>query len=336
MDKLSYLLKKAFKYYDEKKNYYEDFINDNNIIMNKEESTITFKNNNKKFKYQLLGLFHNQTNVWIWSWMIPTIDIQNSLISRKLLEYGLKINVFGDDNDELYLRTQFVNSRFLLNNDIQLDIHLSLSSYIAKDNFLFIYPYKVYLNENKTEYYTLYLCLLDNNKNYLFYKNKINLKNRINEIMLNSFKIYDKKNNEYKKLINDHDIYLDKEEGLIIFNKINMKFKYELLGIFDNTNLIWIWSWMIPSISFNKMLLSKKVLDYGLNLETKNNDDTIYLKTQFLNSRFKIDNNLQLEINLILSTYIIREDFLFLYPLEYKFNNNKNKITRYLLITKKK
>jgi hypothetical protein len=154
--------------------------------------------------------------------------------------------------------------------------------------------------------------------------------------MLNSFKIYDKKNNEYKKLINDHDIYLDKEEGLIIFNKINMKFKYELLGIFDNTNLIWIWSWMIPSISFNKMLLSKKVLDYGLNLETKNNDDTIYLKTQFLNSRFKIDNNLQLEINLILSTYIIREDFLFLYPLEYKFNNNKNKITRYLLITKKK
>ena len=66
MDKLSYLLKKSFNYYNLKKNQYKDLLNDE-IILDEKKSIIKFTKNNKKFNYEMLGLFDNNTNVWIWS-----------------------------------------------------------------------------------------------------------------------------------------------------------------------------------------------------------------------------------------------------------------------------
>jgi hypothetical protein len=330
MEKLSYLLNKSFNYYDSKKNEYKNFINDE-VVLDPKNSNIKFKKNNKFFKYEMLGLFDNNTNVWVWSWMIPSIDMKKKIISKKLLDYGLKLNVFGDDFDQLYLRTQLVNSRFLLNNSIQLEIHVALSSYLAKNNFLFIFPMIQYINKEKTKYFTLYLCILEKenkaNKIYEINNDKINLTNFIN----NAISFYDKNNDKFKKYINDKNHILDIEEGKIIFNDTDKKFNYELLGIFDKINLIWIWSWMIPSVSSEKTLLAKKILNFGLNLNVFIEDnEKLYLKTQFVNSRFYINDNFQLKMNIVLSSFVIKNDFLFIYPIK---NKSKNfNILKFLLI----
>lgn len=333
MDKLSYLLKKSFNYYNYKKNQYKDLLNDE-IILDEKNSIIKFTKNNKKFNYEMLGLFDNNTNVWIWSWMMPSIEMKKKNISRKLLDYGLKINVFGDDFDQLYLRTQLVNSRFLLNNSIQLEIHIALSSYLAKDNFLFIYPYKYYLNNERTKYFTLYLCVSDKkNKISDIYQINNNIIN-LNIFIDNAISYFDYNNNKYQHFIKDKNTVLDIEEGNIYFKNNDDKFKYELLGIFDRLNLIWIWSWMIPSISSEKTILAKKILDFGLNLNVfAENNENLYLKTQFVNSRFYMEDNYQLNMNIILSSFIIKSDFLFIYPIKNKSNNFN--ITKFLIIKEK-
>ena len=83
-------------------------------------------------------------------------------IVRKLLNYGLKISptpINKLDNEQLYLKTQMVNSRFLLYDNFQLDLHLAISSYLAKETFKFIYNKKKYLNKEKTKYITVYYLI---------------------------------------------------------------------------------------------------------------------------------------------------------------------------------
>jgi hypothetical protein len=63
------------------------------------------------------------------------------------------------DNEQLYLKTQMVNSRFLLYDEFQLDLHLAISSYLAKDSFKFIYSKRKYLNKEKSKYITVYYLI---------------------------------------------------------------------------------------------------------------------------------------------------------------------------------
>ena len=98
----------------------------------------------------------------MWGWMSPTYKNREIEFSKKLLDYGIKINIDSinpNTLDKLYLKTQFTNSRFLLNNKIQLDLHLAISLYLLKDNFDFIYSDIVYLNKEKTKYLTVYYVL---------------------------------------------------------------------------------------------------------------------------------------------------------------------------------
>ncbi len=157
MNKISELILKSFEYYDNQNYIYKKYLNKNGIL-DGENSVIIFEK--EKFKYELLGVFDNQTNVWIWSWMIPLIDNEKSNISKKLLNYGLNIFPNNDSEDSIYLKTQLLNSRFLIEDKFQLEIHLALSSYLAKDNFKFLYPIKQYLDDKKKRYITKYFLIL--------------------------------------------------------------------------------------------------------------------------------------------------------------------------------
>lgn len=157
MNKISDLLKKSFKYYDEKNEKYKKLIEkDADFNFSKSEISI----GKEKYKYELLGIFDNQSKIWIWSWLIPSIDINKSKISKGLLNYGLNLNPGNNESEVIYLKTQLVNSRFLINDEIQLEIHLALSTYLCKDNFKFIYPVKSYLDKNKTKYLTKYFLVI--------------------------------------------------------------------------------------------------------------------------------------------------------------------------------
>lgn len=157
MSKISDLILKSFEYYDKKNQQYKKYLNKNGVL-DGENSQIIF--GEEKFDYQLLGVFDNQTNVWIWSWMIPLIDNKKSDISKKLLNYGLNIFPSQENQEAIYLKTQLLNSRFLIEDEFQLEIHLALATYLAKDNFKFLYPIKDYFDNKKEKYITKYFFIL--------------------------------------------------------------------------------------------------------------------------------------------------------------------------------
>ena len=159
------LIKKSFLYYDNNNLKFNNLINNNNIELKDDKLEILFKNDNKKFKFEILGIFDNQTNVWLWGWMFPNVNNKKIILVKKLLEYGLSldINETNLDNDDgsamFYIRTQLINSRFLLDDSLQLEIHLALSNYLLKDNIKFIYPIKKYLDKNKKKFLTTYYLI---------------------------------------------------------------------------------------------------------------------------------------------------------------------------------
>jgi hypothetical protein len=161
---LESLIDRATLYYDMHSIKYKDIINTDKIELNRETNIIVFPNIDKKeWNYEILGIFDNTTNIWIWAWMVPDFLSNETNIVKKLLSYGLKINTtYNEVNmriDKLYLRTQLVNSRFLLQDEFQLELHLAISSYLAKDNFKFIYQKKKYLSSDKKKYITIYYII---------------------------------------------------------------------------------------------------------------------------------------------------------------------------------
>lgn len=156
------LLKSALTYFDHNNIKYKDFINDDNVEIKSKTNQINFIKKKKNYNYNILGILDNNTNVWIWGWLLPHKSFNEKKKVIDLLNYGLKISLNYSEKIstlDFYLKTQLLNSRFLLNDNIQLDIHLALSAYLLKKQSKFIYPYKRYLNEDKTKYLTIYYII---------------------------------------------------------------------------------------------------------------------------------------------------------------------------------
>ena len=156
------LIKKSLEYYDNQnfknKKYIENTIiearaNDKLIIFDKKYNILL------ESEYEILGLFDNQTNVWLWAWLLPFLNSSETIISRKLLDYALKLEPQSNSNDHFYIKSQLLNSRITIENEIELDIHLALSSYLIKDLFLFIKPLQMFLNKEHTKYITFYYLI---------------------------------------------------------------------------------------------------------------------------------------------------------------------------------
>jgi len=163
---LLYTIKKALEYYDIKKNNFVKLVGERNIKKIKKASylnEITF--GEVKFDYEIIGIFDENTQVWSWAYSAPFVPSFLKKESEFIHNYGLKQNIFPiqeqkndnafklqndlfneDGNLEqisvlaFYLKTIFVNSRILINNDLELDIILGLVSYLLKDRIRFIYP----------------------------------------------------------------------------------------------------------------------------------------------------------------------------------------------------
>ena len=161
---LGILVDRSLQYYDNKINKYKKYSLTDKIAVDRDKNTIQFPDiNTKIFNYEVLGVFDNTTSIWLWAWMVPEFIASETNIVKKLLNYGLKINPTITDkipDDKLYLKTQLVNSRFLLQDEFQLDIHLAISCYLAKDNFKFIYAKKKYLSFDKSRYLTVYYLII--------------------------------------------------------------------------------------------------------------------------------------------------------------------------------
>lgn len=122
---------------------------------------------------------------------------------------------------------------------------------------------------------------------------------------------------------------LDKENQEILFydsnKKLLTKYKYQILGKTNNTDNIlhWYWGWSLDFIK-SKIILSKKLFEYGLNIDSNTNQ---YLKQILVNSNIKINNNYSKELIIATSLYLLKHNNFFTYkiPLYDNSNNNDNK-----------
>ena len=151
---LLYVIKKALEYYDimtEKFN--KNFKNPGTFHSVKREIIL----DDEHFNYEFLGVFDTNSSVWIWAYAIPTMPNNLKKESEELHLYGLKQNIHLDpvENNEFnveftnldsnisllnfYKKTILCNSRILINNDLEIDIILAISSYLLKDRIKYIY-----------------------------------------------------------------------------------------------------------------------------------------------------------------------------------------------------
>jgi len=140
----------------------------------------------------------------------------------------------------------------------------------------------------------------------------------------NAFEYYDKNNEKnMDKFINVVYISLDRkqndlEHSILSFYDKNLKllfsYKFERIGMYDKKSNIWSWAWTIPYFNKNETNIIRKILYYGVEL----NSNSIFLKTELVTSRFRITNNAQLDLHCAIASYLSKKPLIF----KYKFFSN--------------
>ena len=145
------IIPQSLEYYDKNMENNRDLIdkiNYINIIKSTESgynkiNFIEFYDKDKelirKSKYEVLGLYDSQSKIWTWAWALPLVSKISSNTAKKIFNYGY------DLENNIFLKTELITSRFRINNPIQLDIHVGIGAYLSKNQFIF--SYKVYNQE---------------------------------------------------------------------------------------------------------------------------------------------------------------------------------------------
>jgi hypothetical protein len=147
------IIKDALEYYDMNEEKYESLKRKIHYVKNKENGIndlhglrLTFYDSNKEelftSRIEIIGQYHNLFNIWVWGWAIPSADQSVVSIIRKVLMYGISLTVQQSrttgliNNETISLKAELVTSRLRITNDVQLDIHCAVASYLAKKPFI--------------------------------------------------------------------------------------------------------------------------------------------------------------------------------------------------------
>ena len=87
-------------------------------------------------------------------------------------------------------------------------------------------------------------------------------------------------------------------------NKLIIKSSFQIFGRYFSNNNLWIWAWAIPRFKKKWYHLSRYLLLHGLDL---NPNDNFHLKLELINSRFKISDQIQLDIHLAIASHISKQ-----------------------------
>jgi hypothetical protein len=122
-------------------------------VNNMDKNKIYFLDeNNKKIvegNYEIISTYMMSNNLWTWGWSNPSIPKNSLRIITNLLKHGLDL----DSNKDFFLKSELINSRFIITDPVQIDIHLAICSALSKiDN---IYPIITYSGEDRAQYFEL-------------------------------------------------------------------------------------------------------------------------------------------------------------------------------------
>jgi hypothetical protein len=145
--KIDSTIRDSLEYYDKNREKYHVFFDKAKYVRfvdnNNNTDDIIFYDENKKIllesSFEIMGLYLPKNNMWRWSWSIPSIHKKYTFISRKILEYAFNLH----HTTEYPLRSDLINSKIKINNDLQLDIRIALSSYIGKQPLIFKFYNKI-------------------------------------------------------------------------------------------------------------------------------------------------------------------------------------------------
>ena len=98
-------------------------------------------------KIQLLGIYMPSIKLWKWGWSL-VINKKDIYMSRKILNYALDIDNFNI----LFLKYPLINSNITINNQLELDLLLGVSSYLTKQKNIMGF-YKIPDNETVNKFY---------------------------------------------------------------------------------------------------------------------------------------------------------------------------------------
>lgn len=102
--------------------------------------------------------------------------------------------------------------------------------------------------------------------------------------------------------ITDEITFFDKHKKEIL------KSSYEILAAYVPNQQLWKWAWSLPTILKKSSFISRKILEYALNLD---HEKDYLLKSTLINSKIRIINDLQLDIYIALSANLSRKPFIF-------------------------
>ena len=146
IDKLRESIIKALDLYDKNNLKYKDYINSKiEIIQHNNDNIAIFihnKNEIYKAKCQIFGYYDILNTIWFWGWLLP-LSNNETILARELLDYGLKLDISNINAEQLFYKGILLNSRYIVNNKIGLEINLAFYSSLLKDKIQFIYPRKI-------------------------------------------------------------------------------------------------------------------------------------------------------------------------------------------------
>lgn len=141
------IINDALKYYDNNNKIYKhikkhiSYVKYADVGKNDVEGLrLIFLDENKKelftSRVEILGKYYNTIKTWVWGWSLPGINKSLTSIIRKVFLYGTDIDI-NNNPANVMLRNELVTSRFRIEDDIQLEIHCAIASYLAKKPFIF-------------------------------------------------------------------------------------------------------------------------------------------------------------------------------------------------------
>lgn len=157
------------------------------------------------------------------------------------------------------------------------------------------------------------------------------------DLVKEALRYYDKNNEKFGHLVSKVKYYqiiknfkdMEKFE-LILYDdeqKELVRSKLEYIGFFNNQSNTWVWAWANPQAYKNQTYLSRKVINYGMDLEP--NKDNYLLKTELLTSRFSIDDPTQLDFHLSVFSYLTKKPYVFEFVVNPEISTTNEGILEY-------
>jgi hypothetical protein len=153
----------------------------------------------------------------------------------------------------------------------------------------------------------------------------------LNQFIKKALEYYDSMREKYNDYMKESVKY-NNDTNEIEFGTMKKNFTFETLGYFDNTEGVWVWSWIMNDIGLKDINMARGLLNYGLELEPGTvSDEQHMIKSLLVNSRIKIEELEQLDVNLAIYCYLLKNRFTFLYPKKVYLDGGAF-VTFYLLI----